>query len=122
MRSKDGYPLPFSPAAAEGDDLVGLGEIDRLDHYGYSEHLCLERKVKLFVEHREKRCALLRLAVGIHGRLLDKLVEPSLTPVSGSGSLLLLPRSSRHAREVSQVMHVGSNMLETIALERCRSG
>ena len=48
MRSKDGYPLPFSPAAAEGDDLVGLGEIDRLDHYGYSEHLCLERKAKMF--------------------------------------------------------------------------
>ena len=113
--------MPCSATATDGDDSLGLSEIDRFDHRRKSQHLHLERKLEMLLEHLEKRGALLGLAVGIHSRLLDEFVESRFAQATTSG-FPSFPQTSPSEAEVSQVVPAGSNMLRTLALERCESG
>src|SRR5206468_9902693 len=120
---EDGDPLPCVAAATDGDNLAGPSEIDGLDHDVNSENACRERQLEVLLEHREEPRALLRLAESIHRRPRDEFVELGPAPAAASGSCPLLALGSRHRNwEVSQLAPARSNMLHTLALDRCEGG
>jgi hypothetical protein len=103
---EDRDALSAATAAADRDDLVSLGQIDPFDPCGYSENVDVKGKRQVFLHHREKTCALFRLSICVDDRLLDQLLEPTLSGRPTGASPLTKRRStagsSRHCqREVS---------------------
>lgn len=72
---EDRNGLARAPSRADGDDLVGAGEVDALDGDLHSEHLGLERQREAVFHHRVEPRALLRLPVGVDRGLFDHRLE-----------------------------------------------
>lgn len=63
---------------ADGDDLSAVAEVDAGNGDGGAEHLRLERKLDVLLEHREPAGGLLGIIVGVDRGLLDHFREPGL--------------------------------------------
>jgi hypothetical protein len=75
---REGDPLLGLIFPAYRDELVVFGDIDPFHNHGHAENLRLERKLKVVLHHGVEAGHLFRLAVGVHQRFLDKLIEPCL--------------------------------------------
>ena len=67
--------MPSLAVAADSHDLFVGGEIEALDGYLDAKDLCFEGHGQRILQDCEESRALLRVAVGIHQRLLDEGIE-----------------------------------------------
>jgi len=70
--------LTLAAAAANCHDLLGKRKVDPLDADCHTQNLRFERKRKVLLDHSEQSGALLRVVVGVYGRILNEFPQPAL--------------------------------------------
>lgn len=90
--------LSLRSASTDGDDLVGVIQIDPFDLDRHAQQRRGKRHCEMFLQHAQKSHELFGIPVGIDGRLFDELVESCArqrrqAPVSGPST-----RAVCHAR------------------------